>query len=210
MYCFWADLPTLQSFTRFPGALSELLEVQMFPLVEESVVVLIDWQHRLLPAMPDCRVANQQHAENILWLSQQLSVPVVVTEQYPKGLGHTVAELLVYLSSESRVIEKRDFSAAAVPEFTQELERLGRSNVILIGMETHICVAQSASELLAGGYKVWVAADAVLSRRTLDWRFGLSQMQRKGAFITTTEALLFGWIGRAEGEVFKAFSRRIR
>ena len=182
----------------------------MFPASEHTALILIDWQERLQPAMPHCCEQNQLNAEHLLWFAGQCSMPVVVTEQYPKGLGPTVESLRVLLPDSASVIEKRDFSAAALPHFNGELAKLNIQEVVLIGMETHICVAQTAMDLIKQDYNVWLPVDAVLSRRKLDWQFGIQQMQQTGVRLTTTEALIFSWLGRAEGELFKAFSRRIR
>ena len=180
----------------------------MFPECEHTALILIDWQERLQAAMPDCRQQNQLNAEHLLWFAGQCSMPVIVTEQYPKGLGPTVEPLRVLLPESAVVIEKRDFSAAS--HVNDRLAELNVHNVVLIGMETHICVTQTAVDFIKQDHNVWLPVDAVLSRRKLDWRFGLRLMEREGAHLTTTEALIFSWLGRAEGELFKAFSRRIR
>ena len=182
----------------------------MFPICEHTALILIDWQERLQPAMPSCREQNQRNAEHLVWFAGQSSMPVIVTEQYPKGLGSTVESLQVLLPDSATFIEKKDFSAAAVSAFNETLSTTNARSVVLIGMETHICVAQTAMDLIKQGYAVWLPVDAVLSRRKLDWQFGLQLIERAGTHLTTTEALIFSWLRKADGDLFKAFSRRIR
>ena len=173
---------------------------------QTASLVAIDWQERLFPAMPeDIRGRALKHAGTLLWLARTLQMPVWVTEQYPKGLGHTLPELGV-----TQAFAKTAFSAWADPVFQDAFARDARRQVVLTGMETHICVAQSARDLLAAGHEVWVVADACLSRRRLDWQLGLERMRADGAKIVTAEAALFELLGEAGGPVFKEVSRRIR
>jgi len=107
-------------------------------------------------------------------------------------------------------IEKLTFSAMGADELAKRLRSSHRTQVVLVGMETHVCVAQTCRDLIEHGYVVWVAADACLSRRKLDWEYGLERMRRDGALLTTTESILFELIQSAEHKQFKALSKRIR
>jgi hypothetical protein len=171
-----------------------------------ALLAVIDWQERLFPAMDESKRGHAlARASDLVWLAGELEVPVLVSEQYPRGLGPTLAELGV-----DGAIPKTHFSALGEPAFKAALEGVRRNQVILTGMETHICVAQTCRDLRMQGFEVWVVADACLSRRELDWEMGLRRMMDDGARIVTAEAVLFELLGEAGGPVFKELSRRIR
>ena len=173
---------------------------------ENATLLLIDWQTRLFDVMPTLfRDKIRSNAENLLWIAQMLEIPTVQSEQYPRGLGPSLSGL-----NTPDPVEKTSFSAMVTPEFAATLKELDRKQVILTGMETHICVAQTCRDLLDAGYDVWVVADAVLSRRSLDWQLGIESMRTDGARLTTTEALLFSLLRDANNPYFKDASRRIR
>ena len=133
-----------------------------------AALLIIDWQERLFPAMDEGRRAHAlDRAVDLTWLSRQLEMPVLTSEQYPKGLGPTLPQLGV-----EDAIAKTTFSALAEPAFSQALQAADRQQIILVGMETHICVAQTSRDLLERGYQVWTVADCCLSRRELDWELG--------------------------------------
>jgi len=171
-----------------------------------AILLLIDWQERLFPAMPD-RISetNLRQATTLTWLAKQMKIPVLVSEQYPRGLGKTLASFEI-----ENAIAKVHFSAMKEPAFAQRFTEVERQQVIITGMETHICVAQTCRDLRSAGYDVWVPSDAVLSRRKLDWHHGLENMRSMGATITTSEAVLFELLQKAGGATFKEVSRRIR
>jgi nicotinamidase-related amidase len=178
---------------------------------DNSLVVLIDWQERLASVMPDAVHADHLRKACILIEgARAVGVPVVVTEQYPRGLGHTVPALREALGESAAPVEKRDFACTEVPEFAELLERSGRSHVILAGMESHICVFQTARGLASEGYVVHVARDAVVSRSKRDYLAALSLYEHLGAVTTSVETVLFDWVRRAEGATFKAISRLVR
>lgn len=131
-----------------------------------------------------------------------LGLPALVSEQYPKGLGHTASEL--GLQDEPR-IEKTVFSAARAEGFDLQ----GRTQALVCGIETHVCVSQTAHDLLADGYEVHVPADAVGSRHTLDYERGLERLERAGAVISTVESALFELLGDARAAEFKDVQRLI-
>lgn len=175
-----------------------------------SALLLIDWQERLYAVMPEeRREAARGQAENLRWLAGELGLPALATEQYPKGLGPTLPALRL-----QETTEKLTFSAMQAEGFAARLAAVlppsGPRNVLVSGMETHICVAQSCRDLLEQGYTVWLVADACLSRRELDWQLGLERARADGARVVSAEAALFELIGRAGTPVFKELSRRIR
>lgn len=131
-----------------------------------------------------------------------LDVPSIVSEQYPKGLGHTAPE--VHLNDEPR-IEKTVFSAARADGF----ELAGRTQAIVCGIETHVCVSQTVHDLLDRGVEVHVPADAVGSRHQLDYERGLERLERAGAVVSTVESVLFELLERAGTPEFKAIQRLI-
>jgi len=137
-----------------------------------------------------------------------LEIPTIFTEQYPKGLGPTVPELALYMAGK-KPVEKTAFSCCGEPAFNRQL--LGdHQQVILAGMEAHICLLQTALDLLAQGKTVFVLEDAVISRNPENKRNALNRMREAGVIISNTEALVFEWLGLAEGDAFKKISQLIR
>jgi nicotinamidase-related amidase len=182
---------------------------------ETCGVLVIDWQEKLAAAM-DPEV-YPRHLKNALALVQGAAlfrVPVVATEQYPQGLGPTVAPLREALAAEgvaAPVIAKKDFSAWAVPEVRAQVQAAaGRTKWIVLGMESHVCVFQTVRDLKEAGFTVFVPRDAVVSRTRDNWKVGVKLCEAVGATATSTEAVLFDWVGRAEGDAFKAVSRLVR
>lgn len=177
---------------------------------KNSVLMVIDIQERLTTAMPKGvrdRVIEQVNV--LLTAADCLSVPVVVTEQYPKGLGHTEAPILEKLPSEAPVIEKTLFSSAQVSEVSDYLTKTGCKQVFLTGMETHICVLQTALDLLKQGYEVFVVEDAVSSRAKGNQFNALQRLRLAGAVITNVESVLFEWLGDASHPSFKKLAKLI-
>ncbi len=138
-----------------------------------------------------------------------MDIPVLTTEQYPRGLGPTVGELRGALPPGAPV-EKLAFSCCGEPSFLEALEGTGRKKVILAGMETHICVLQTTLDLLSSGYQVYLPRDAVCSRRKLDWQTGLDLAREAGAVVTSTETVLFQLLERAGTDEFKKISKMVK
>jgi nicotinamidase-related amidase len=136
-----------------------------------------------------------------------LEVPTLLTEQYPQGLGNTVPELLAQLTR-IKAIEKTAFSCAAEPKFTRQLT-VDRPQMILAGMEAHICVLQTALALVANK-QVFVVEDAIISRNPANKANAIARLRDAGCIISNTESVVFEWLGKAEGETFKAISKLIR
>ncbi len=175
----------------------------------ETALVVVDFQERLCDAMP--REVLERHARNVthlLTLAARLDVAVVATEQYPKGLGPTIEPVRALLPNAP--LEKIEFSAMRNAGAAAALRESGRKTAVLVGMETHVCVFQTARDLLAAGWHVHVPADAVVSRAKANWRVGLDLMRSAGAVVTSTEAALFDLLKEAKGDAFKEVSKRIR
>ncbi len=174
-----------------------------------SQFVIIDVQGRLATVMPtDAMQTLIQNCGILVQVAGILSVPMIVTEQYPQGLGHTVPELSAFLTT-THPVEKITFSCLAEPRFNRQLTR-DRSQIILAGMESHICVLQTALDLIAAGKQVFVVEDAVISRNPANKANALARMRDAGCIITNTESVVFEWLGAAEGDVFKTVSKLIR
>lgn len=174
----------------------------------DTVVVLIDIQGRLADAMFE-RERLVAGARNLLAGAAELKVPVLWTEQAPAKLGPTIPELVALMPG-ARPIPKVAFSCMGEPEFVRQLRELGRSSVLLAGIETHVCVYQTARDLLAAGYHVELVADAVSSRTAANLRTGTGRILAEGARLTSVEMCLFELQRVAEGNTFRAISRIIR
>ncbi len=166
-----------------------------------TLIAFVDIQERLLPAMS----GGEPALANALLLARSaaiLQVPTLVTEQYPRGLGPTVAPLRTALNVPV-TLEKITFSACGTPAFMHALRARGASDVILCGIEAHVCVLQTCLDLLAEGCHVFVVADAVASRTPENARLGLARMHDAGAAIVSTEMALFELLGQAGTPEFK-------
>ena len=167
---------------------------------ERTALVVVDVQEGFRPYESFAGVA--QACAKLVRAARILDLPRVVSEQYPKGLGHTVPE--VGLEGE-RPIEKCVFSAARAEGF----DLAGRDQALVCGIETHVCVSQTVLDLLGRGIEVQVPADAVGSRHGIDYERGLERLERAGAVVTTVEAALFELLERAGTPEFKAVQKLI-
>jgi nicotinamidase-related amidase len=174
------------------------------------VLVVVDVQERLFNAMDaerrDDMVAN---VKILVSAARRLDVPVLVTEQYPKGLGRTLPELRALLP-DTTPFEKTTFSCADAEGFVERLRALGAEHVILTGVEAHVCVLLTAVALLAQGLRVSIVADAVCSRRATTLEIGLAQARQAGAVVTSTETIVFQLLGRADTDAFRELSKLLR
>jgi len=175
---------------------------------EDTVLLIVDIQEKLAAVMTekDKVVRNNLH---LIELAKMIGMPVMVTEQYPRGLGPTVAEIRDALPF-YRPIEKMTFDCCGQPPFLEELKEHNKRNVVLTGMETHICVLQTCIGLLKGGINVHVVKDAVCSRTKENWKTGVEFMREAGAVVTSTETVLFQLLKVAGTEEFKKISQRIK
>ena len=176
---------------------------------ERTAALVIDAQERLLPAMTDAGVLEANMVKLLRGL-RLLGVPLLTTEQYPKGLGKTVPAITEILAGSAAPIEKVSFSCCQEPNFFSALTRLGRKTVILCGMEAHICVLQTVLDLEENGYLPVVVEDCIASRRPNDKAVALERMRKTGAIITTLESILFELTGAAGSDQFKQISKLIK
>jgi len=165
---------------------------------EDAVLLVIDIQERLAPAMK-YREQVIRNTNILIDAATSLGIPVIATEQYSKGLGKTVTE--VHIGS-AAVYEKMTF-CGCTPEVTSALERLGRKKAIVAGMETHVCVFQTVRGLIELGYQVFVVGDAVCSRTKGNYKNSLSQMALMGAVVTNLETVLFDLLKQANTPEFR-------
>ncbi len=173
-----------------------------------SQLIFIDLQTRLLSAMPqEAMQAVIRNCGILAQAAEMLEVPVIVSEQYPKGLGNTAPELLAFLPN-IKPVEKLTFSCMAEPKFSRQLTR-DHSQVVIAGMEAHICVLQTALDL-QNSKQVFVAEDAIISRNPANKANALARMREAGCIISNTESIVFEWLGKADSDAFKAISLLIR
>lgn len=169
---------------------------------EDTALVVIDVQGKLAQLMYD-KANLFENLRRMVQGAQILEVPVLVTEQYPQGMGPTVAEVADLLP-DTPPISKTSFSCCGNNAFSTALRSLNRRQIVLTGIETHICVQQTAVDLIGSGYAVQVVADAVSSRTLENKQIGLEKMRDASALITSTETALFELLKAAEGPQFKA------
>lgn len=177
--------------------------------VRYSNLLVIDVQKRLAQVMSD-RENLLRNCETLITAAKTLSVPITVTEQYPKALGNTETTLSEALPSETTPVEKTCFSCCAAQGFENSFAYSESSQAILCGIESHVCVLQTAMDLLDKNLQVFVVADAVASRSRDNKSIALKRMQQAGAIITNTESVLFEWMKDAKHEHFKTISALIR
>jgi nicotinamidase-related amidase len=177
-----------------------------------TAIVLVDVQERLVAAMPPGRMRDLERAARILLgAARELGAPVLLTEQYPQGLGRTAAPLAEWLAAAGiRPIEKLAFSACLEPAFVEALEQTGAEAAVVLGMETHVCVFQTARDLVERGLRVAVPMDGVVSRRDDHRQVGLDLCAAAGAVVTTAETLLFDWMVQSGTDTFRTLSRLVR
>lgn len=174
-----------------------------------SQLVIVDMQEKLASVMSADALKNVTKNCSILaQTANLLNIPTVVTEQYPQGLGATLPEIKQHLPH-IKVIAKTSFSANGEPKFNQQLQR-ENSQVILAGMEAHICVLQTALDLLEANKQVFLVEDAILSRNPANKANAIARLRDAGCIITNTESLVFEWLGNASHPAFKTISALIR
>jgi len=175
---------------------------------DRSCLMIIDVQEALAPTMFDPRQVYRG-CGLLMRAATRLGLPLLVTEQYPKGLGRTVGELLE-LAPEGAVMDKLHFSCAADPAIRARVEQIGRPRLVLAGIESHICVLQTALGFKQAGFEPVVVADACASRAEGNYQAALSRLAAAGVTIATVEMVLFEWLHRAGTPEFKELSRLIR
>ena len=177
---------------------------------EQAVLIVIDVQAVLMKKMNQEVGKNViQNIQTLLTFAKEMTIPILMTEQYPKGLGNTVPEIKMKMGP-VLPIEKVSFSCCGVVTFKDKLNRLRRRQILLTGIETHVCILQTANDLIQEDYEVHVVADAVCSRKRLDWETGLRWMEKRGAMISTTEIIAFQLLKEAGTEEFRGLSKLLK
>jgi nicotinamidase-related amidase len=176
---------------------------------EDCICITVDIQKKLVPVMHDPLELLKQ-CTKLLKGMRVLGIPVVVIEQYPKGLGRTVEPIAELLGEQQKYIEKRVFSIAAEPEVQEILRKTEKNTLILLGIETHVCILQSVLDLQQQGYQCVLAVDALSSRKVLDRDVAIERMRRAGAILTTTESLLFELLESSSKPEFKEISKLVK
>ncbi|MCK9526647.1 MAG: isochorismatase family protein [Limnochordia bacterium] len=182
--------------------------MEEFTLDRENTVLLeIDIQDKLVPVM---KYKDQviRNAKILITAAREMNVPVIATEQYPKGLGRTVLELLS-LMDEENIFSKNSFTAYT-DQVKAALQKRAKKKVVVTGMETHVCVFQTVRDLINDGYQVFVVKDAIASRTKSNYLNGLDLMQAMGAVITNTETVVFDLLKVSGTPEFKMMSKLIK
>ncbi len=177
-------------------------------LKEHTIAIFIDIQEKLFPFIQD----KDQLEQNLVTLSaglKALEIPLLVTEQYTKGLGFTIVPLKMELGDHP-AIEKTAFSCCDEPRFMTALNAACKQNVILCGIETHVCVLQTVIDLIQAGYKPIVIEDCVSSRKLSDKQTAIERMRKEGAIISSLESILFELTRYSGNETFKAISKLVK
>lgn len=178
---------------------------------QASALVVVDVQSTLANAMPE--QAAQTMIANIAKLlvaANQLDIPVLLTEQYPEGLGPSEPEVLRHLPKSAQLFVKTEFSCYSAPGFKNSLSYIGRKQVLLVGQEAHVCILQTALELLQHGYQVFVVEDALCSRNDAHKQSAIQRMRDAGVTAVCYESVLFEWLRDASHPLFKSFSTLVK
>lgn len=176
---------------------------------QQSLLVVIDVQesYRNLTVDHDRMVRG---VRRLIEAAQVVGVPILATEQYPKGLGHFMPEVAERFPAELRPIEKRSLSCCGQPEFAERLAAAKRTQVVVCGLEAHACVNQTVHDLLDRGYQVHVPFDAISSRFDADYRIGYEKMIGSGAVPATVEMICLEWVRTADAPEFRAVQKLIK
>lgn len=180
-----------------------------YPTAENSVCVVVDIQAKLLPAMNDPQTVLNR-AQMLINGMNELNVPLLVTEQYPQGLGNTVPELAELFKEDTQVFAKTSFSCFGEATFAEAADVERYPVMIICGIESHVCVTQTALDALNRGFRVFIAADAVNSRKNTDVETALSLLRHAGCTVASSEAILFMLLRNAKHPSFKAVSKLVR
>jgi nicotinamidase-related amidase len=176
-----------------------------------SQLIVVDIQEKLGSAMPEKVLGRViRNTQLLLSTASALEVPVTVTEQYPKGLGPTDGRIAGSVPASATRVEKTRFSCVGAPGFDAITGRADRPQILLTGMECHVCVLQTAMDLLAAGLQPYVVEDAVCSRKLENYENALRRLERAGVVIITAESVVFEWLRDARHPRFKEVSALVR
>lgn len=176
---------------------------------KESLLLIIDIQDRLLHAIFNRRTVESK-SDVLVKTAKILNIPIIITEQYPKGLGETAQYIKDTLQEDIKIFEKEYFSALNNTEITDAIKETEKKQILVFGIETHICVNQTVSDLLKLGYEVYVVTDACGSRAETEYKAGLERMKANGAKLISTEIALFEWLKSSKHEHFKEIQSLIK
>ncbi len=172
-----------------------------------SQLFIVDVQEKLLPKID----GKEQLLRNTVFLmdcASLLKIPVLATEQYPQGLGMTVPQISQKFSQ--KAFSKRSFGILSIPTIIEHLKENQRENIILVGIETHICILQTAFDLMESGFNVFIPCDAVSARNKSDSDIALLRLNSAGAILTSSESTIFEWLQTSEHPQFKAISKLVQ
>ncbi|MDD3116794.1 MAG: hydrolase [Victivallaceae bacterium] len=180
----------------------------IIPEIENSIFILVDVQEKLLPAMNNASGCLDRN-RILLKSAAELGIKVIASEQYPQGLGGTVEELKNLFCPDWTVVEKNTFSCFGAEPFVAELKKSAARNLFISGIESHVCVLQTALDA-RDDYQVFVISDAVTSRKAEDYTTALQTMRQNGIQVISTESILFMLMRSSKHQAFKAISKLIR
>ena len=172
----------------------------------KSCFLIVDIQEKLAPAVSD----HETLVSNTCWLAeiaQTLNIPMLASEQYPQGLGHTLPQILSFIPPEN-VMEKQHFSCMSEPACNTAINAIRPNQVIIAGMEAHVCVLQTAIQLKQQAREVYVLEDCIASRNPADKHLAIERMRQCGIYVVSKEMVAFEWMQRAGTETFKMISQR--
>ena len=175
---------------------------------ENSLVIVIDIQEKLVSALEKDTVVS--NASKIIAAANHMEIPVLVTEQYPKGLGETVSDLKSVMPQNTEYVEKTYFNALLEDGFLEKIKSFGKKQIVIMGIETHICVYQTASALIDEGFEVFVVKDACASRKKYEFKQGIEAMKDNGVKISCIEMVIFEWLKGAKNPKFKEIQALIK
>ena len=176
---------------------------------EDSLLLIIDVQERLVTAMDNPREVINNCA-HLVAIAEELGIEYLITEQYPKGLGHTVQQLKDVLPEDTEFVEKTSFNALLEDGMKEKIKSYGKKQIVILGIETHICVHQTASALVEEGYDVYVIKDACASRTKYEFKQGIEAMSANGVKVSCVEIALFEWLKGAKHPNFKEVQALIK
>lgn len=175
---------------------------------EDTLVFVIDIQDKLVGALNKNVIVS--NAVKVVSAANELCIPVLLTEQYPKGLGNTVQQLKEVLPENSKIVEKTYFNALLEDGMLEKIKSYGKKQIVILGIETHICVYQTASALVKEGFEVYVIKDACASRNKYEFKQGIEAMRDNGVKISCVEIALFEWLKGSKNLKFKEVQALIK
>ena len=181
----------------------------MLAEAHNSALVIIDFQPKLATAISDSDFALE-NCVKLVKAANILALPYIVSEQYPQGLGHTDSRITAHVSPGTPCLEKTCFSCVDAPPFVEHLNKINKHQVVLCGMEAHVCVLQTALQLQQQNHTVFAVEDAICSRSIANKANAIARMRHAGIIISNTESILFEWMRDAKHPQFKAISALIK